>query len=311
MAFQLINVFNITDTANLELEGAVNPVFAKVGGTPFLFVPGADDDGLTVFKITAKGKLHVVDVVADNSLNNALELAGVPGVATAVINHHTFLFAAAQDDDGISSFQVSPAGVLTNKDNVDDTDDTDFELNVPTSVATAVVAGKTFLFATGDVDNGVSVFQVNNVGLLVNKDNVDDGADADFQLAGAFALTTTTIGTKTFLFVAGIVDDGVSVFDVDSNGDLTNVDNVDDADDVDLLLDGAFAVTTAKVGDKTFLFTAAVTDNGISVFNVAANGNLTNVDNVADDATLEFGWRRRCGHGQDQGHHLSVRHGLR
>src|SRR4029077_16628315 len=134
-------------------------------------------------------------------------------------------------------------GVLTNKDNVDVTDDTDFELDVARSVATAVVAGKTFLFAAGAGGDGVSVFQVNNVGLLVSRDDVDDGDDADFELDGAFSLTTTTIGTSTFLFVAGLLDDGVSVFSVGDNGDLTNVDNVDDADDTDLLLDGVRAVT--------------------------------------------------------------------
>jgi hypothetical protein len=34
MAFDLVNVFNITDAANLELNGAINPLFAKVDGTP-------------------------------------------------------------------------------------------------------------------------------------------------------------------------------------------------------------------------------------------------------------------------------------
>ena len=69
MAFDLINVFNITDDANLELNGAINPVFARVNGTPFLFVMGADDDGLTVFKINAKGKLKTVDVERDQLEN--------------------------------------------------------------------------------------------------------------------------------------------------------------------------------------------------------------------------------------------------
>ena len=287
MAFALINTFNITDAAGLELDGAVNPIAAFVGGTPFLFVPGVEDDGLTVFKITAKGKLVAVDVFLDSA---GVELDGVESVATAVVAGNVFLFSAADDDEdnGTSSFQVTPNGVLVNKDDVDDLDDADFELEGASAVATAVVAGKTFVFVSGVQDNGVSVFQVNNVGLLVSRDDVDDGDDADFELLGARGLTTALIGTKTFLFVSAIVDNGVSVFEVDSDGDLTNVDNVDDADDVDLLLDGVNSVTTAKVGTKTFLFTASSVDNGISVFNVAANGNLTNVDNVADDATLNL-----------------------
>ena len=78
MAFDLINVFNITDNDNVALNGAVNPIFASVGGTPFLFVPEADDNGLTVFKIVKGGKLKAVDVVVDDALDNALELTGAP-----------------------------------------------------------------------------------------------------------------------------------------------------------------------------------------------------------------------------------------
>jgi hypothetical protein len=283
MAFELINTFNIADNANLLLDAAFNPTFASVGGTSFLFVPATGDDGITVFKVTDKGKLKAVDTFADNGTVN---LDDVEHVATGVVNGTTFLFAASDNDNGVSSFKVSNAGVLTNQDNVDD--NATFNLAAARGVATAVVGVSTFVFFTGIDDNGVSVFQANNVGLLVNKDNVDDGDNAAFELSAANGIAAAVVGGNTFLFVGGFVDDGVSVFQVDSNGDLTNKDNVDDADIAGLELDGVLGLTTAQVGTKTFLFTAGFNDNGVSVFEVAANGTLTNVDNVTDDATLNL-----------------------
>jgi len=83
--------------------------------------------------------------------------------------------------------------------------------------------------------------------------------------------------------VSGITDYGVSVFSVAANGALTNVANV--ADNATLQLALTTDVETAAVGGTTYLFAGGANDNGVSVFSVAANGALTNVDNVIDDAT--------------------------
>ena len=172
-------------------------------------------------------------------------------------------------------------------------DDATLNLDAANAVAQAVVGGKKFVFVSslgdGAEAGGISVFQVAGNGTLINKDNVDDDENANFELDGARGLATATIGTKTFLFTTAITDNGVSSFEVAADGTLTNRDNVDDGDDAALLLDGANAAATAKVGDRTFLFTVASNDDdGISVFEVSATGTLTNVDNVADDATLNL-----------------------
>ena len=135
-------------------------------------------------------------------------------------------------------------------------------------VTTAVVGGTTYLFATGFDDNGVSVFSVAADGALANVDNVTD--DATLELDGARGVATAVVGGTTYLFVTGLVDDGVSVFSVAANGTLANVVNVDDGSDAALELDGAFGVTTAVVGGTTYLFVAGQADDGVSVFSVAA-----------------------------------------
>ena len=128
----------------------------------------------------------------------------------------------------------------------------------------------------------MSVFSVANNGSLNNVTNVSD--DSSLELDGATSVTTAEVGGMTYLFVAGNVDDGVSVFSVANNGSLTNVDNV--SDDSSLELDGARSVTTAEVGGMTYLFVAGFGDSGVSVFSVANNGILNNVTNVSDDSSL-------------------------
>ena len=215
MAFALVNTFNITD--EIDLDGPIALTTAFVGGTHFLFAGAADGDHSPSSRFSRMATSKVQTVV-DNGVPN---LDDVNGVTTVVIAGKTFLLDAAQDDDGISSFQVAINGHFVNKDNVDDGDDLDFLLDGANGIATAVVDGKTFVFATGVVDEGVSVFQLfANSRALINKANVADGGDLD--LGSARAVTTTTIGTTTLLFVAGIIDDGISNFKVNANGTLDN-----------------------------------------------------------------------------------------
>jgi 6-phosphogluconolactonase (cycloisomerase 2 family) len=171
---------------------------------------------------------------------------------------------------------------VTNTANV--IDNGTLNLDDAAGVATAVVGGTTYLFVPGPLDNGVSVFAVGPTGTLTNVGNVSD--DGTLELAQAAGVATAVVGGTTYLFVAGLVDDGVSVFSVAADGTLTNVDNV--GDDATRELNGAIGVTTAAIAGTTYLFVTGLFDDGISVFSVAADGTLTSVDDVSDDATVEL-----------------------
>ena len=279
MAFHLTNTDNVTDDATLALRFTSSVTTAVVGGTTYLFVTGAADNGVSVFSVASNGTLANVDNVTDDA---TLELEGARGVATAVVGGVTYLFVTAGRDNGVSVFSVAADGTLTNVDNV--TDDATLELDFPFAVTTAVIGGTTYLFAAGLNDDGVSVFSVAADGSLTNVANVTDDATLELDFPGG--VTTAAIGAATYLFVTGANDDGVSVFSVAADGALTNVDNV--ADDATLVLDDAFAVTTAAIGGTTYLFVTGQIDDGVSVFSVAADGALTNVDNVTDAGALEL-----------------------
>ena len=128
---------------------------------------------------------------------------------------------------------------------------------------------------------------------IANTDNVSDSGA--LELAGAGDVATAVIAGTTYLFVASFLDNGVSVFAVEPGGTLVNVDNV--TDDATLELDGAIRATPAVIAGTTYLFVTGRNDDGVSVFSVAADGTLTNVDNVTDGGALELDGAsgvRRC-----------------
>ncbi len=275
----IINTDNVTDDAILELDGATSITTTIIGGTTYLFVSSFFDSGVSVFSVAGDGTLTNVDNVTDDAI---LKIAVSEAVITAVIDGITYLFVAGTLDDGVSVFSVDAAGQLFNVDNVSDTPT--LAINAPEGIATALIGGTTYLFVTGTVDDGVSVFSVDGAGQLFNVENITD--DAVLELDGARSVATALVGGTTYLFVAGFLDNGVSVFSVDGAGQLTNVDNV--TDDAAMKLNGAQFVTTAIIGGTTYLFVAGQTDDGISVFSVASDGTLSNVENVTDDADLEL-----------------------
>jgi len=120
---------------------------------------------------------------------------------------------------------------------------------------------------------------------LVPRSTATD-ATSGYQLDNAFGLYTLTLTSGTFVYVAGLHDDGISVFELGPDGSLTNVQNVQD--NPTLELNDVANFTSATVGGVTYLYANAERDDGISVFRVKADGTLANVQNITDDAVLEL-----------------------
>lgn len=229
------------------------------------------------------GDITTRTVVTDNAV---LELDGAWDVHAIEIGGNVFAYVAAEDDDGISSFQLGPDGSLTNIENIQD--DAVLELDDASNFASATIGGATYLYVNGAVDDGISVFQVAADGTLTNLQNINDDAILELDNAGEVVgeLAVADVGGTQFLIAAGHQDDGFSVFRINANGTLTNTDNRTDGGALEL--DGAWGVATATVGGNTFVYVAGQTDDGISVFSLSATGIATNIQNISDNAILEL-----------------------
>ena len=297
MAVTLVNTDNVLDVedADFNLSTASAVANLTINGRTFLYVTSLFDDGVSVFEVNAAGTLSNVENVNDADNANLL-LNGATDIATVLIDGQPFMFATGFDDEGISGFAalangglVSPAATVARPlgpANHNNSGSVFFQLAGARDVVSAAVGGNTYLFVAGADDDGVEVLSVANDGTLVHAHSVNDAEGVNRQLNGVENLATATVGGTTYLFAAGQLDDGISVFSVAANGVLTHVDSVDDSEDPALRLDIVEELTTAVVGAKTFLFAASVGDDGISVFEVAANGILTHVFNIVDNPTL-------------------------
>ena len=94
-------MFNLPDDGLLELDNPVGMSIAVLGGTTYLFVVGADDDGLSVFSVAANGALTNVANVTDAG---DFELDRPIGVTTVVVNGQIHVIVASNFDDGVSTF---------------------------------------------------------------------------------------------------------------------------------------------------------------------------------------------------------------
>src|SRR3990172_7161709 len=116
---------------------------------------------------------------------------------------------------------------------------------------------------------------------LVNVFNIEAADSALFELLGASSLTIAAFGGKTFLCVGAADDNGLSVFEVASNGVLLSRDFVDDGDDADFNLTGTAAVTTVFApGGQPFIYAAGQRESGVSGFANLFNGELLNTVNI-------------------------------
>ena len=266
----------VTDTDTLELAGALGVHALTVGGRTFVYVAGRADFGLSVFELGSDGSLTSVQTLREN---DTLELREASNFASATVGGVTYLYANATVDDGISAFKVAANGTLSNIQNI--TDNASLELNgAEGKMATVTVGTTPYLLATGDDDNGISVFRIKSDGTLLNTHNVTDAGA--LELDNALDVVTANVGGSTFVCVAGEDDDGLSVFKLTSDGKLANTCNI--ADTATLELDGAAGLATAVVGGTTYVVAAGGLDDGLSVFSLNGTGQLTNVFNLGDSA---------------------------
>lgn len=98
---------HLLDSQSTRFAGAQAVAVAQAGGHAFVVAGGADH-GITLFLLTAEGRLVWLDTVIDSQ---ALALHNVASITTAVVGGQLHIFAGSQRDGGITHLTV-PIGNL-------------------------------------------------------------------------------------------------------------------------------------------------------------------------------------------------------
>ncbi len=140
----------------------------------------------------------------------------------------------------------------------------DLELRHVRSITMQEMGGSTYIYVGGEVDDGISVFELNSDGSLTNTANYTNGGV--HNLDDILALEVgTTLGGTTYLFATGDNIDGLQVYQVGNDGSLTFFDFF--ADDGTMFMTDAEDITTAIIDGKLHVLSGG-DESGISVFTV-------------------------------------------
>lgn len=263
----LTPMFNYPDTPATTVDGVLQMTSTVIGGVTYLFASAADDHAVNVFSVAADGALTLVQSVVTGPI---LELLGATGISTAVVGGQTYLLVSSQTDDGIAVFSVAANGMLTSTFNL--TDDLSLALDRAYRSTVVEVAGESFMVVPGLLDDGLNVFKVEAGGTLTTVQTIFD--DATLKLNGADQVVSAMIGSKTFVFVTGANDAGISVFAMAAGGVLTNVFNL--SDDASLAMTTPRGLTTVTIDGALYLAVAGLGEQALQLLEVAADGSLTN-----------------------------------
>lgn len=103
----------------------------------------------------------------------------------------------------------------------------------------------------------------------------------------ASAVATLQYGSQSLAFAAYATENKIVSMRIDSNGTVTLRDEMTD-ESVGAALASPIAIKTVEVGGKIFVLVAASGSGGLSVFEVAFNGDLTLTDTLLDTRDTRF-----------------------
>ncbi len=111
--------------------------------------------------------------------------------------------------------------------------------------------------------------------------------DSDTTFADeVVSLATADVGSARFLFTVDQADNGISSYQINTGGGLTDADSISVEDG--LWIDAPTALETVQVQGQTFLVLASAGSSSLSVMEVSVTGEMRVTDHVLDDRDSRF-----------------------
>jgi Ca2+-binding RTX toxin-like protein len=159
-----------------------------------------------------------------------------------------------------------------NTANIFDPGNPSLALNGAQGVAFAYAGGSPYLYVNGYWESGTNAFSVSATGQLAPIGSIRDSDNGNLGIGGAWGLASLSIGGNSFVYAAGLDEDGMSAFTLGADGAMVNpagpAGTVRDSDNANYELNGAMDAVGVTVAGNGFVVEAGYQDNGISVFSV-------------------------------------------
>jgi len=255
-------------------EGVADLSVFTVGGATYVMPSAMADDNQTVYEIAADGGLSVANIYTDAASTYARwDLTTV--ISDGVSD---YLYGSIWGQGGYFRFDLQAGGTLANPSLQNDTVET--FLGDVTAIESAVLHGKTFVFAASALDAGFHSFSMGTGGALEILDSV---AATDVGFAGITALAAVDVGDRAFVIVASAGTDSLLVMRVSEWGMMNVVESF--VDTADTRFAGVTALEVFETDGRFFLM-AGGADDGVTLFEVTYKGQLDVLATVADTSGI-------------------------
>ncbi len=228
----------------------------------------AGADGLGRIRFDTNGNNLGAVVAADTTATYA---ADVSDVVHLNVGGQNYVYSASLTEHGITTWVVGGTGGVTAGPSLGMNEG--LWIAAPTQLETAHVAGTDYLVVGSATSNSLSVIRVDLDGSLHVTDHMLDTLGTRF--GGVTALDVVQVQGHTYV-VSGGADDGITLHQLLSGGQLVHVATI--ADTTAMNLTNVSAITTQAKGAELQIFVASSTERGITklTFDTGAQGqNLT------------------------------------
>ena len=189
-------------------------------------------------------------------------LHGVTALDTVSVGNNSFLLAAQNGTQGISSYRINnDTGALTHANDLGA--EQGLGISTPTAFETVTAFGQTWVLLGSAGSATLSVMALSATGQLTAVDHILDTQETRF--GGVHSLATAQVGDRVFV-VAGGSDDGLTLLTLLPDGRLLHLETIPHTVGAGLMNVGQ--IEAAVIGNSLQIFVSSSVDAGITRFSV-------------------------------------------
>ena len=292
----------------------------RIGSSTYALVAATLDHGVQIIDITdpanpvPTASFEDGDTVEVGMTNKTFDELRQPyGITTVRIGSSTYALVAANLDDGVQIIDITdpaspvPTASFEDGDTVEvgGTNKTFDELDGARGITTVRIGSSTYALVAAYFDDGVQIIDITDPASPVPTASFEDGDTVEVggtnktfdELGKAFGITTVRIGSSTYALVAAYVDDGVQIIDITDPASPVPTASFEDGDTVEVggtnktfdELDGAFGITTVRIGSSTYALVAAYFDDGVQIIDITDPASPVPTASFEDGDTVQVG----------------------
>ena len=194
----------------------------------------------------------------------------------------------------VSDLAAAVRTQIADSDNISGTDNP--LLKYAYDIEFVTIGSKVFVVVSGLGDAGLSVFEFDpdSQDLTFRSQMADSDAPSgeNWGMKVAHGIAHLQKGDKTFVYITGAAEHGITVFELSATGVLTHAHTLIDNYNNDIAMVGVGSMTLARFDDPAnegshldYLVTSGRYDQGVSVFRIGDDGGLTHLNRYTDTVT--------------------------